>query len=99
MQLPLPQHVDYVLAADEARKVNAAGRQAPDGLLEGLLDALDDELPAYDDEVVEVLLKKTLKSELVSLLDKHVDTFMGIHLKHLGNVGLNSMIFDFPIDG
>lgn len=59
---------------------------------------MDDKLPTDDDEVVVVLLKERLKSVLVRLLDKDVDTVMGINLEHLGDIGLNTMIFDFPID-
>lgn len=78
--------------------MHSAGREVFDGLFECLLDALDDELPADDDEVVVVLLEEGLKGVLVGLLDEHVNAVMRVHLEDLTDVGLNTVIFDLPVD-
>lgn len=63
------------------------------------MDALDDELPADDDEVIVVLLKEVLESVLVWFFDYDVDAVMGVDLKSFGDVGLEGMVLDLSIDG
>ena len=99
MQLPLAQHVHQVLAADEPRQEHPAGSEVLDGPLEGFLDVLDDELPADDDEVVVVLLEEGLEGVLVGLFDEDVDAVVRVDLEHLGDAGLDAVVFDLPVDG